>query len=90
MVAAQGNKQLMSPEQLAERMGISLRLVREMYYTDTWPYLRLNQRTVRFTEHHYEQILELSERQPVTLIRKTNTATKAAELGELLNRKRAA
>lgn len=90
MRAAQGNNELMSPEQLAERMGVSLRMVREMYYTSAWPHLRLNRRTVRFTEHHYEQILELSEQRPATLIRKTTTSSKAAELAELLSRKPAA
>ena len=34
VVSAQTNKELMSPEQLAQRMGISLRMVREMYYTN--------------------------------------------------------
>lgn len=90
MVAEQGKNELMSPAQLADRMGISLRMVREMYYTNAWPHLRLNQRTVRFTEHHYVQILELSEQRPVTLIRKTNTVTKVAELAELLSKGRAA
>lgn len=90
MVAVQGNNELMSPEQLAERMGVTLRLVREMYYTNTWPHLRLTQRTVRFTESHYEQILDLSERQPATLIRKTTTSSKAAELAKLLSRRPAA
>jgi hypothetical protein len=90
MVADKGDNGLMSPEQLAKRMGISLRMVREKYYTNTWPHLRLNQRTVRFSESHYEQILELSEQRPVTPIRKTITATKAAELAELLSGKRAA
>lgn len=90
VAAAHGNNVLMSPEQLAERMGISIRMVREMYYTNSWPHLRLNKRTVRFTECHYEQILELSEQRPVTLIRKTNTGTKVAELAELLSGKRAA
>ena len=51
----------MPPDELAGRMGFSLRMVREMYYTNAWPHLRLNQRTVRFTESDYEQILELSE-----------------------------
>jgi hypothetical protein len=34
MAAAHGNNELISPEQLADRMGISLRMVREMYYTN--------------------------------------------------------
>ncbi|OOP59531.1 hypothetical protein BMF89_20400 [Arthrobacter sp. SRS-W-1-2016] len=89
VVSAEGNKELMTPEQLAQRMGISLRMVRAMYYTNTWPHLRINQRTVRFTEGHYEQILELSEQRPTTLVRKTTTGTKVAELAELLSRKRA-
>ncbi|MET3142479.1 UNVERIFIED_ORG: putative site-specific integrase-resolvase [Arthrobacter sp. UYEF2] len=82
--------ELMSPEQLAERLGISLRMVREMYYTSTWPHLRLNRRTVRFTESHFEQILALSEQRAVTTIKKASSAQKAAELAQLLGQKRAA
>lgn len=77
----------MTPEQLAQRLGVSLRMVREMYYTNTWPHLRLNKRTVRFTESHYEQILNLSERRPTSSVRKTNSATASAELAELLAKK---
>ncbi len=82
--------ELMTPEQLGERLGVSLRMVREMYYTNTWPHLRLNKRTVRFTESHYEEILELSEKRPTSLVRKTTSANKAAELAELLGKKRSA
>jgi predicted site-specific integrase-resolvase len=90
MTATEHRNELMSPDQLAERLGVSLRMVREMYYTNTWPHLRLNKRTVRFTEHHYEQILELSEQRPTTLVRKTTSAQKASELAELLSQKRPA
>lgn len=82
--------ELMTPEQLAERLGVSLRMVREMYYTNAWPHLRLNKRTVRFTESHYEQILELSEQRPTSVVRKSASANKAAELAELLGKKRSA
>lgn len=50
----ENRNELMTPEQLAHRLGVSHRMVREMYYTNTWPHLRLNKRTVRFTESHYE------------------------------------
>lgn len=50
MLATQGNNEQMSPEQLAERMGISLQMVPELDYTPAWPHLRITQRTVRFTE----------------------------------------
>ena len=90
MTAGEHKNELMSPDQLAERLGVSLRMVREMYYTNTWPHLRLNKRTVRFTEYHYEQILELSEKRPTTLVRKTTSAQKASELAALLSQKRPA
>lgn len=89
-MAVVGINQLFTPEELAERLGVSLRMVREMYYTGTWPHLRLNKRTVRFTESHYEQIIAMSERRPTTEIHKTSTAQKASELAELLGRRRSA
>lgn len=52
ITAGQHKSEPMSPEQLAERFGVTLRMVREMYYTNVWPHLRLNKRTVRFTEDH--------------------------------------
>lgn len=82
--------QLFTPEELAERLGVSLRMVREMYYTNTWPHLPLNKRTVRFTQSHYEQIIAMSERRATTEIGKTTSAQKASELAELLGRKRSA
>ena len=89
MVTA-GISELMTPEQLAERLGVPLRTVREMYYTKAWPHLRLNKRTVRFTEAHYEEILALSERRPATPIRKTASAQQASELAALLGGRRSA
>lgn len=82
--------ELMTPDDLAHRLGVSLRMVREMYYTNAWPHLRLNKRTVRFTENHYEQILELSEQRPTSQVRKTTSANASAELAQLLSRKRSA
>ena len=90
MTSNERRSEPMTPEDLAERLGVSLRLVREMYYTKTWPHLRLNKRTVRFTEQHYEEILHLSEQRPASRIRRTTSATKAAELAELLTKKRTA
>lgn len=89
-MAFTGMDQLFTPEELAERLGVTLRMVREMYYTNAWPHLRLNKRTVRFTESHYEQIIAMSERRPATEIRKTSSAQKASELAELLQKKKSA
>lgn len=89
-VALTTRTELLTPEQLAERLGVSLRTVREMYYTGTWPHLRLNKRTVRFTEDHYEQILALSERSPTSAISKSTTAQKASELAYLLGPRKSA
>jgi excisionase family DNA binding protein len=80
--------ELWTPEQLAERLGVSLRTVREMYYTNTWPHLRINKRTVRFTEEHFEQIIAMSERRPTTVMRDVTSAQKASELADLLGRKK--
>lgn len=52
-MTATKHNELVSPDQLAERLGISLRMVREMDYTN-----------------YYEQILELREPRPTTLVRK--------------------
>lgn len=65
-------------------------MVREMHYTSTWPHLRLNKRTVRFTEDHFEQILALSEQRPVTMVSKSSSDEKASELAKLLTQKRPA
>ncbi|TLM86453.1 hypothetical protein FDW83_01480 [Pseudarthrobacter sp. NamE2] len=89
-MAMTGMDQLFTPEELAERLGVSLQMVRKMYYTNAWPHLRLNKRTIRFTVSHYEQIIAMSERRPTTEIRKTSSAQKAAELAELLGRRRSA
>lgn len=89
-MALPGTNELSTPEQLAERLGVSLRMVREMYYTNTWPHLRLNKRTVRFTEEHFEQIIAMSERRPTTVVRDVTLAQKASELADLLDRKKSA
>lgn len=86
----ENKNEYMTPEQLAKRLGVSLRMVREMYYSGAWPHLRLNKRTVRFTEAHLEEIIRMSERRPTSKIRKTTTSQKAAELAELLNQRRPA
>jgi DNA-directed RNA polymerase sigma subunit (sigma70/sigma32) len=85
-----GMNELLTPEQLAERLGVSLRMVREMYYTNTWPHLRLNKRTVRFTQVHLEEIIAMSERRPTTPVRDVTLAQKADELAQLLGRKKSA
>jgi hypothetical protein len=65
-------------------------MVRETYYTNARPHLRLNEHTVRFTESHYEQIIAMGERRPTTEIRTTSSTQKAAELAGLLGRKKPA
>jgi hypothetical protein len=85
-----GMNELLTPEQLAERLGVSLPMVRAMYYTNTWPHLRLNERTVRFTQVHLEEIIAMSERRPTTLVRDITLTQKADKLTQLLGRKKSA
>ena len=90
METIENSTEYMTPEQLARRLGVSLRMVREKYYTGAWPHLRLNKRTVRFTEAHLEEIMQMSERRPSSKIKNTTTSQKATELAELLNKRRPA
>ncbi|WP_156507333.1 hypothetical protein [Arthrobacter sp. OY3WO11] len=80
----------MTPEQLAKRLGVSLRMVREMYYTASWPHLRLNKRAVRFTEDHYNQIIGMSERRASTVMSRATSSHKASGLAALLGSKKSA
>lgn len=50
-----------TPEQLAEKLQVSPALVKKRGHSGQWPCLELGPRTIRFTEDHYRQIVELTE-----------------------------
>lgn len=54
--------QFLTPEQVAARLGLSVRSVRERVYRGTWPHLRLDGRTIRFTEEQFKEIVDSSSR----------------------------
>lgn len=53
-----------SPAELAEKLHVSESFVKSRAYNGDWPHLRLGQRTVVFTEAHYAEIVQLTERTP--------------------------
>lgn len=80
---------VMTPKDLARRLGISERSVREKVYAGLWPCLRLDSRTLRFEESDYEAILAMSRRRPQTPIGKANGAQDKEDLVRLLTSGRA-
>lgn len=81
---------VLTPKQIADRLGISERSVREKAYTGAWPHLRLDQRTLRFTESDYDEILALAHRPTKTLVRSVTLTQRKDELAALLTSRRAA
>lgn len=53
-----------TPEQLAEKLQVSVSLVRKRGHSGEFPCLKLGARTIRFTEDHYREIVELTEHRP--------------------------
>lgn len=79
---------LMTPDRLASRLGISVRSVREKVYAGIWPHLRLDKRTVRFTEDDYEEILAMSRKRPANLAKSVTDSQQKNDLAELLKARR--
>jgi hypothetical protein len=50
-----------TPEQLAEKLHVSVSMVKAKGHSGEWACLKLGPRTIRFTENHYQQIVELTE-----------------------------
>lgn len=50
-----------TPEELAEKLQVSVSLVKKRGHSGAWPCLELGPRTIRFTEGHYQQIVEITE-----------------------------
>jgi hypothetical protein len=78
----------MTPKDLVERLGISERSVREKVYSQSWPHLRIDKRTVRFTEEDFQEIIESSRRKPTTSIRKASINELSSDLAALLKSRR--
>lgn len=77
----------LTPEQVADRLGISVRAVREKVYQGKWPHLRLDGRTMRFTEEHVLEIVR-SSAQPGSVTPASRSSRDAAkELAALLRRR---
>lgn len=57
-------EQTYTPAQVAEWLQMAERTVKERAHSGQWPCLKLGQRTIRFTEEHYRQILAATEQQP--------------------------
>ncbi|SDR04025.1 hypothetical protein SAMN04489742_3633 [Arthrobacter crystallopoietes] len=55
---------LLTPKDMAERLGIPERSVRQKVYGAVWPHRRLDLRTIRFTEDDFRTILTMSYEQP--------------------------
>jgi hypothetical protein len=80
-----GGTPLLKPEEVAERLGISVRSLRQKCSLG-WPHRRLDSRTIRFTHGDVEEIIELSARRPVAAAKKTIQAEVQSELVDLLMR----
>ncbi|MGV0109800.1 hypothetical protein [Arthrobacter sp. CP30] len=50
-----------TPALLAEKLHVSASMVKAKGHSGEWPCLKLGPRTIRFTEAHYQQIVELTE-----------------------------
>ncbi|MDN4611918.1 hypothetical protein [Arthrobacter burdickii] len=50
-----------TPAVLAEKLHVSASMVKAKGHSGEWPCLKLGPRTIRFTESHYQQIVELTE-----------------------------
>jgi predicted site-specific integrase-resolvase len=90
MSTISGTLPVLTPKQIADRLGISERSVREKAYTGAWPHLRLDQRTLRFTESDYREILASGHRSTTTPVRSVTLTQRKEELAALLTSRRAA
>lgn len=50
-----------TPDELADRLQVSVSLVKKRGHSGEWPCLSLGPRTIRFTEDHYREIVALTE-----------------------------
>lgn len=80
----------LTPKQIADRLGISERSVREKAYSGVWPHRRLDKRTLRFTEADYDEILASARRGQTTTVKSLSVDQTKQELVALLTSRRAA
>jgi predicted site-specific integrase-resolvase len=91
MCTADAATTALTPKQIAGRLGISERSVREKVYSGLWPHRRLDKRTLRFTESDYEEILAMARRvQTTTQMKSASVDQTKHELVALLTSRRAA
>lgn len=90
MKAIDGTNSVLTPQQIADRLGISERSVREKAYAGIWPHRRLDKRTLRFSEADYDEILASSHRKPTTAVKSVSVAQTKDELVALLTSRRVA
>ncbi|MBG6192340.1 excisionase family DNA binding protein [Arthrobacter sp. CAN_A212] len=62
MAESQLQTEFMSPKEVAVRLGISERSVREKVYQGVWLHLRFDKRTVRFSEENLDEIISMAYR----------------------------
>jgi predicted DNA-binding transcriptional regulator AlpA len=85
-----GSVSLLTPHQVAIRLGITERSVREKAYAGTWPHRRIDKRTLRFTESDYEEIVASALRSATTTMQKVGVSQLGHDLAALLTSRRAA
>lgn len=90
MKTKDGTSAVLTPRQLAERLGISERSVREKAYSGIWPHRRLDKRTLRFSEADYNDIMARSYRNPSPTVKMSTAEQAKDELVALLTSRRVA
>lgn len=88
MVVTEAANEIFTPKQIAERLGITERSVREKVYAGLWPHLRIDKRTIRFTENDFGEIISNSQRRPAVLVRKVSINQTKNDLALLLKARR--
>lgn len=78
----------LTPEQVANRLGVSVRSVREKVYRGTWPHLRIDGRTIRFSEEQLQGIVESAARSGNSVSTRRPGRDAGKELAALLNSRR--
>lgn len=53
---------LLSPEALADELGITVVQVKELTRTQAWPCVRFSRKTIRYTPEQVEQIVAMHSR----------------------------
>ena len=51
---------LYTPEEIAADLQVTVRMVKQRAYSQQWPCQRLGERTIRFTQDQYDEILRMT------------------------------